>query len=540
MVHRSIFLDFLAWHCAARRRPSNSAAMAAGIQPGAAETSHNCGVRPAICFFAGSAAGTPNCPSRCGIRRAFMHPDFSISRNNIAAGPKQLARKSRRAFLRCAASLPLMAMAGGALRAQERKGKLYALVFSNSSYRPETESFVNGDTVLHQVTEVLEQRGFQTTGGFDLDVKASRAEIDRFVQRLNNEPDALGMFYFFGHGTQVDGKNYLLPGNSETMRVAEDQWISLDRDVFPRFATQTGAGRILVLDCCRSSATPGRGGAGTMNQATAPPGCLVTYSAAPGRSALNLRIKERLSYFSDAFVTEFRKFELDRPISEFFTTLQVRVPQSMLREDWFARCVADKKCRPQEPEVVPAPDWPSALNFQGSRERRKDGGAASGLDADWEGLRSNFIPEQVIASIEQFLKRNPDSKFDELARRQLERAKQTADALDEAGLDITPSRPLRDIDKLGELVAKALRDGDSYASLAIADIYQQGGQGIAANADMELAWLRVAAAQKNGIAAYRAFENFSARKRDLEAARYRGLYQEAGYTPPPTLKSKGR
>lgn len=469
-----------------------------------------------------------------------MHPDYPESADKVRVTRGSGVYGSRRTFLRYAAGLPLLALAPRALRAEESGPRRYALVLANNSYRPEIQRFVNGETVLEQVSAVLGKKGFETTGRFDLDARATRVEIEQFVQRLAREPDALGLFYFFGHGTQVDGKNYLLPGNSETSRIAEDQWVSLDRDVFPRFATQNAGGRILVLDCCRSSASTGQDKAGTMNQATAPPGCLVTYSTGPGRTALNVNLKDRLSYFSDAFVSEFREFELDRPIAEFFTTLQVKVPELLLREEWFARCVADKKCRPQQPEVVPAPNWPSALNFQGTRERRRDGGAGIDIDLEWEALRNNIIPGQVIATVEQFRKRHPGSKFDDLARRQLERAQQTADALEEAGLDVSPARPVRDMDKLGELVTKALRDGDGYASLAIAEIYKQGGNGLAANAELELAWLRVAAAQNNGIAAYRAYDYFAGKKRDLEAAQYRRLYQEAGYTPPSTLKGKGR
>ncbi|MBE9562041.1 MAG: caspase family protein, partial [Proteobacteria bacterium] len=84
---------------------------------------------------------------------------------------------------------------------------LMALVIGNAKY--EFSPLANPVNDAMDIAETLRQIGFKVTLKTNLDQVSMGTAIRQFTGRLSNQ--SVGLFYFAGHGTQVDGRNYLLP-----------------------------------------------------------------------------------------------------------------------------------------------------------------------------------------------------------------------------------------------------------------------------------------------------------------------------------------
>ncbi|MEL7130635.1 MAG: caspase family protein, partial [Pseudomonadota bacterium] len=135
--------------------------------------------------------------------------------------------------------------------------------------------------------------------GFDvrLHTNLSRDEMLRVFnehrERLEAAgPSAIGLFYYAGHGMQVNGKNHLIPVNTRA-RFREDALAEPQLGVAISLMEQAGnAVNLIVLDACNDNPLPARSGlgrsAGTDNGLAGVPrsaGLLIAYAAQPGRTA---------------------------------------------------------------------------------------------------------------------------------------------------------------------------------------------------------------------------------------------------------------
>ncbi|HUS97906.1 MAG TPA: caspase family protein, partial [Hyphomicrobiaceae bacterium] len=139
------------------------------------------------------------------------------------------------------------------------------------------------------MTSVLKKVGFAVVELIDADRPAMRDAIIAFGRRLKSD-DAVGLFYFAGHGVQVDGRNYLLPVGADIQNQTEVLLQGLN--LAELLSTMHGAGSrvsIAVLDACRNNPFDGsvRGISRGLAQVLAPAGTLIAYSTAPGKVALD-------------------------------------------------------------------------------------------------------------------------------------------------------------------------------------------------------------------------------------------------------------
>jgi uncharacterized caspase-like protein len=91
-------------------------------------------------------------------------------------------------------------------------GKRVALVIGNSAYKntpvlsnPRNDAIAFGDA--------LRRLGFEVDIQVDLDKVGMDNAVRRFGDRLQDASVAL--FYYAGHGIEVNGINYLVPTNAE-------------------------------------------------------------------------------------------------------------------------------------------------------------------------------------------------------------------------------------------------------------------------------------------------------------------------------------
>ena len=139
------------------------------------------------------------------------------------------------------------------------------------------------------MSSVLQGLGFEVMSYTDIDRNTMKEAVYDFGDRLR-ETKAVGLFFYAGHGIQVDGINYLVPTTASLKRKeeVEDVCFSIDK-VLGQLAYAENDLNIIILDACRddpfaqtSRAIKGDGGLAQIN---APKGTFIAYSTAPGKTA---------------------------------------------------------------------------------------------------------------------------------------------------------------------------------------------------------------------------------------------------------------
>jgi len=165
-----------------------------------------------------------------------------------------------------------------------------ALVIGNSAYDTPGWSLVNPESDAALIADTLEEIGFDVAVVVDADRAAMEAAIRDFGARLEAAgEDAVGFFYYAGHGVQSQGLNYLVPTDASA-RVEADIWAQAPRlGLVLRYMEHAGnALNFIVLDACRDNPLPSAsralGGRG-LAAAGRTRGTLIAYATAPGTTA---------------------------------------------------------------------------------------------------------------------------------------------------------------------------------------------------------------------------------------------------------------
>lgn len=162
-----------------------------------------------------------------------------------------------------------------------------ALVIGNAGYRD--GALRNPVNDANAVAQALSRSGFKVILREDADRVAMYEAINEFGDRLR-EGRGVGLFYFSGHGIQVDGRNYMVPVGARitSERMVEAEAIDVNRVLGEMDAAQ-GRVNIVVLDACRDNpyARAFRSSSRGLAQMDAPQGTLIAYATAPGKTALD-------------------------------------------------------------------------------------------------------------------------------------------------------------------------------------------------------------------------------------------------------------
>lgn len=184
-------------------------------------------------------------------------------------------------------------------------GDHIALVIGNGGY-PDAP-LANPVNDAGDVARAFTAIGFQVEVVTDADKAQMLVAIARFRDRMAKAKAAV--FYYAGHGVQVDGANWLLP-------VARLPGETIEREDEVRLRA-VDAGEVLlgmerakvpvamvVLDACRNNPFSGSGRSLVkgLAQLNAPPGSIVVYATAPGHVAADGQ--GRNSPFTQAFLAQ--------------------------------------------------------------------------------------------------------------------------------------------------------------------------------------------------------------------------------------------
>jgi hypothetical protein len=171
------------------------------------------------------------------------------------------------------------------LFAQERGIKLnverLALVVGNSAYQ--TASLKNPLNDAEDMTATLRKLGFEVILKKDADQRTMEDAIRSFGRQLSN--GGVGLFYFAGHGVQIEGRNYLMPVDARIESESDVKYEAVDAGrVLGKMEDAKNQLNIVILDACRNNpyARAFRSDQSGLARMDAPAGSLIAYATAPG------------------------------------------------------------------------------------------------------------------------------------------------------------------------------------------------------------------------------------------------------------------
>lgn len=135
---------------------------------------------------------------------------------------------------------------------RERQTRRVALVIGNAAYEvgPSLQNPVND---AHDMASALEKLGFdRVILVTDANQLAMEGAVEDFWAELKNSH--AGVFYYAGHGMQLEGENYLIPVDADIDIRADVRSESLALDkVLGRMQAASNKINIIILDACRNN-----------------------------------------------------------------------------------------------------------------------------------------------------------------------------------------------------------------------------------------------------------------------------------------------
>ncbi len=193
-------------------------------------------------------------------------------------------------MLRCILIIGSILLSTNALSAQGR----VAFVVGNSSYE-NTATLANPTNDAQLISRSLQAVGFDVTMHLDLSRAAFGTAISDFLAQTDGAE--LSVFYFAGHGMQLDGENYLLPTDASLRSEFDVLSESISLSTISAAMRARASSVLFFIDACRDNplaqtfyaenfpqtrSTAARGLAAVESGAA---GSMVMFAASPGQVA---------------------------------------------------------------------------------------------------------------------------------------------------------------------------------------------------------------------------------------------------------------
>jgi formylglycine-generating enzyme required for sulfatase activity len=159
-----------------------------------------------------------------------------------------------------------------------------ALVIGNSNY--EQGPLRNPANDARAMGNTLKDLGFNVMLHFNLNLRQMDDAVRDFGQKIKD--GGVGLFYFAGHGVQVDGVNYLAPVGA---RVEKEQDVKFEMLEIGKVTAEMEVAKnglnILILDACRNNPfmRAFRSQNSGLAPINAPSGTYIAFATAPGTTA---------------------------------------------------------------------------------------------------------------------------------------------------------------------------------------------------------------------------------------------------------------
>lgn len=163
--------------------------------------------------------------------------------------------------------------------------KQIALLIGNEHYEIQGMNLKSPIKDVNSLGKTLEELGFMVRMKNDLTANEMGMYLPVFAKELTDYE--VGLFFFAGHGFQVDGKNYIAckdTGNIDE-ETAKNTGFLLDNiiDIFQKSKLRVV---IFIIDACRGYISGGiRGCSEGLAPISAPKGTIIAFSTSPGQTA---------------------------------------------------------------------------------------------------------------------------------------------------------------------------------------------------------------------------------------------------------------
>jgi hypothetical protein len=312
-----------------------------------------------------------------------------------------------------------------------------ALVIGNGAYT-NINPLPNPANDASDVAAMLEKLGFTVFGGNDLDYTTMGAKVGEFADAAADADVTL--FFYAGHGVQVNGRNYLIPVNAKLEREATLLFEAIDSELVLGVMSGPDKTAIALLDACRDNPLPrsvARKRSTALARGLAAPtmtggGMLIGFATSPQETAADGTPGSRNSPFTQALLKHINTPGLEiqslmtRVKSEVYqTTKHEQQPwhNSSLREEFYLVPQAPPPKSDAEPPPVP--------------EKRQEILVRPVVEVEWEALKNT----KSIAALDAFIAKHPDQPvYGALAQERRDDLQQqkTSAALEELKIQETP------------------------------------------------------------------------------------------------------
>lgn len=271
-----------------------------------------------------------------------------------------------------------------------------ALVIGNSDYK--SSPLRNPANDAEAIAGALRNLGFAVTLKLNQDREGMAKAIREFGNQLKG--GGTGLFYYAGHGMQVNGRNFLVPVDANIESEDEVPYRGVDaNEVLAKMDSAKNRLNIMILDACRNNpfSRKFRSAAQGLAQMEAPSGTLVSFATAPGSVASDGAGKNGL--YTQHLLAHIATPGL--PVEQLFKQVRVGVTRetkdkqipwesSSLKGDFYFK-----------PGPVPGTVPADALSVE---------------VAYWESIKDSTSAEDYKA----YLKKYPNGQFADLAKRRAE------------------------------------------------------------------------------------------------------------------------
>lgn len=162
--------------------------------------------------------------------------------------------------------------------------KTLAFVIGNNEYIEVRAKLANAVNDARAISSVFERLGYDIISGYDCNTEMVCNLLAEYDSKINKYDASI--FYFAGHGFQINGENYLAttdcPIENANPYMCGRNSIRLTEitDIIKRATTSVN---IIIIDACRISV--GRGVSQHFTNVNAPEGTIIAFSTSPGEAA---------------------------------------------------------------------------------------------------------------------------------------------------------------------------------------------------------------------------------------------------------------